>query len=167
MSRPELSLRPLRAGEGLHPLLPDSEFDDFGPRVPPDPPPCRVDDDGAVGIVEDGTVLGTVGWHWVQWGPSRGSRCPMVGIWLAEAARGRGVGTLAQQLVVDLLFRHTTANRVEAHTDVENVAEQRALERAGFTQEGVIRGSQWRNGAYHDGYLYSILRAEWEATQSE
>jgi RimJ/RimL family protein N-acetyltransferase len=91
----------------------------------------------------------------------------MVGIWLAEAARGRGVGTLAQQLVVDLLFRHTTANRVEAHTDVENVSEQRALEKAGFTQEGVIRGSQWRNGSYHDGYLYSILRAEWEATQSE
>ncbi len=85
----------------------------------------------------------------------------MIGIWLTRAARGHGFGTIAQGLAVDLLFRHTTANRVEAHTDVENVAEQRALEKAGFSREGVIRGSQWRNGAYHDGYLYSVLRAEW------
>jgi RimJ/RimL family protein N-acetyltransferase len=125
-----------------------------------------VDEDGHVGIVRDGRVIGTVGWHWVHWGPSQGSRCPMIGIWLAEAERGRGIGTVAQSLVEDLLFQHTTVNRIEAHTDVDNVAEQRALEKAGFTREGVIRGAQWRNGAYHDGYLYSVLRAEWSATRS-
>jgi RimJ/RimL family protein N-acetyltransferase len=47
---------------------------------------------------------------------------------------------------------------VEAHTDIENIAEQRALEAAGFEREGIIRGGQWRHGAYHDGYLYSALR---------
>ena len=52
-------------------------------------------------------------------------------------------------------------NRVEAHTDVENIAEQRALAKAGFTREGTTRGAQWRDGDYHDGYLYSILRADW------
>ena len=58
----------------------------------------------------------------------------MVGIWLSPDVRGQGVGTLAQRLSVDLLFRHQVAtNRVEAHTDVENVAEQRALSKAGFT----------------------------------
>jgi hypothetical protein len=25
----------------------------------------------------------------------------------------------------------------------------------------VTRGAQWREGAYHDGYLYSILRTDW------
>ena len=52
------------------------------------------------------------------------------------------------------------ANRVEAHTDVENVAEQRALEAAGFTREGTTRGAQWRDGAYRDGFLYAILRSD-------
>ena len=56
--------------------------------------------------------------------------------------------------------------RVEAHTDVENVAEQRALSKAGFTREGVVRGAQWRDGAYRDGLLYSILRAEWSRQRS-
>src|SRR6476620_5154438 len=102
----EVTLRALRAGELSYPRTPDSEFDDFGPRTFPDPPPSRVDEDGHVGILRDGEVIGTVGWHWVQWGPSKGSRCPMIGIWLAREARGHGVGTVAQRLVVDLLFRN-------------------------------------------------------------
>jgi RimJ/RimL family protein N-acetyltransferase len=61
---------------------------------------------------------------------------------------------------VDLFFRHTTTNRVEAHTDAGNVAEQRALEAAGFTREGLIRGPQWRGGAYRDGFLYAVLRGD-------
>jgi RimJ/RimL family protein N-acetyltransferase len=43
---------------------------------------------------------------------------------------------------------------------VENIAEQRALERAGFQREGLTRGVQWRDGAYHDGYLYAVLRTD-------
>jgi RimJ/RimL family protein N-acetyltransferase len=160
----DVQLRPLAPGENPEPRTPHSEYDDFGPREPQDPPPSKVDADGAVGVVADGEVVGTVGWHWMQWGPSAGSRNPMLGITLVPAARGRGIGTRAQVLAIDLLFRHTNTNRIEAHTDVTNVAEQRALEKAGFTREGVVRGAQWRDGAYHDGYLYSILRNEW--TQS-
>lgn len=157
-----ISLRALVAGEQPHGPMPESEYDDFGPRPHPDPPPCRIDEDGSIGIIEGDTVVGTVGWHWVQWGPNAGSRCPMIGISLVPSARGRGIGSQAQRLVVDLLFRQTASNRVEAHTDVTNIAEQRALESAGFTREGTVRGAQWRNGAFHDGYLYSILRNEWE-----
>lgn len=157
-----ISLRALVAGEQPHSAVPESEYDDFGPRTHPDPPPSRIDEDGSVGIFEDDQVVGTVGWHWVHWGPNAASRCPMIGISLMPAARGRGVGSDAQRQVVDLLFRQTTSNRVEAHTDVTNIAEQRALETAGFTREGVVRGAQWRNGAFHDGYLYSTLRKEWE-----
>jgi len=39
---------------------------------------------------------------------------------------------------------HTTTNRVEAHVDVDNVAEQRALEATGLRREGI---TAWRNGA--------------------
>ena len=56
------------------------------------------------------------------------------------------------------LLAHTAVNRVEAHTDVDNIAEQRALEGAGFMREGLIRGAQWRDGANRDGYLYAVVR---------
>jgi RimJ/RimL family protein N-acetyltransferase len=43
---------------------------------------------------------------------------------------------------------------------VTNAAEQRALERAGFTREGVLRHAQFREGGFHDLVLYSKLRGE-------
>jgi RimJ/RimL family protein N-acetyltransferase len=84
----------------------------------------------------------------------------MIGIWIRPSARGRGIGRAAQRQLAELFFAHTAVNRVEAHTDVDNLAEQRALEGAGFRQEGMIRGAQWRAGAYRDGYLYAVLRGD-------
>lgn len=78
----------------------------------------------------------------------------MIGIWLKRTARGHGVGAIAQRILVDKLFTETETSRAEAHTDVANLAERRALERAGFTREGMIRGAQWRRGSWHDVYLY-------------
>ena len=48
--------------------------------------------------------------------------------------------------------------RIEAHTDVENIAEQRALEKAGFTREGVLRGVVFRDGRWRDSLSYAVLR---------
>ncbi|SFB77849.1 Protein N-acetyltransferase, RimJ/RimL family [Nocardioides terrae] len=141
----------------------DSPYDSFGPRAPRSSAhdPSLTAELGGLTIADDDAVLGNVSWVWQRWGPNAQSRNPMIGIWLAAAARGRGAGTEAQRQLVDLFFLHTAVNRIEAHTDVENLAEQSALEKVGFRQEGVTRGAQWREGAYHDGFLYSILRADW------
>ncbi len=32
--------------------------------------------------------------------------------------------------------------------------------KAGLMREGVVRGSQFRDGRYNDGYLYGILRTD-------
>lgn len=159
-----ISLRPTRDDDLPHLGGGDSEFDDFGQSSTPTLVGADLDERGRMCIVgPDDLPLGEVSWVWWQWGPNRQSRCPMVGLWVQPTARGRGVGTAALRELVDLLFRHTTTNRVEAHTDVANVAARRALEGAGFAREGIVRGAQWRDGAYHDGHLYSVLRAEWAA----
>ncbi|WP_235736037.1 GNAT family N-acetyltransferase [Nocardioides alcanivorans] len=157
-------LRPLTE-EDL-PLLTgdDVGFDYFGPRAPRlSVPAPDLNDQGGFAVVDvSGRLVGSVSWVWQRWGPNVQSRNPMIGIWLSAPARGRGLGTTAQRQLVDLFFRHTAVNRVEAHTDVENIAEQRALEKVGFTREGTTRGAQWRDGGYRDGHLYSILRNEWQ-----
>lgn len=53
-------------------------------------------------------------------------------------------------------------NRVQAETEITNIAEQRALEKAGFTREGVLRGATFRAGKWHDQVVYGVLRAEIE-----
>ena len=110
--------------------------------------------------LEDGTPVGDLGWFGVPYGPNRRSVAWRIGCTMDVPYRGRGYGSRAQRLLAEHLFATTPSNRVEADTDVENVAEQRALERAGFTREGVTRGAQWRDGAYRDGVLYAILRAD-------
>lgn len=114
------------------------------------------------GVGTSGEVAGQVSWRWQRrrWGPNEGSSCVQIGIWLRPEHRGRGLGSAAQALLVDMLFAHTTTHRVEAYTDVANLAEQRALEKAGFVREGVVRGSQWRVGTHHDGILYAVLRSD-------
>jgi RimJ/RimL family protein N-acetyltransferase len=116
-------------------------------------------DNGGVLIVLHGTDrVGMVDWHKVQTG--RAASNWAIGIVLAPEFRRRGYGSKAHQLLVRYLFAHTPVNRVEAETDITNVAEQRALEKAGFTREGTLRGASFRQGRYRDLVMYSVLRDE-------
>lgn len=107
-----------------------------------------------------GKTVGTISFRQVVYGPHYASRPYSIGITIHPDHRGKGYGVEAQQLLAAYLFQTYPIARVEASTDVTNIAEQRALEKAGFTREGVIRKAQWRAGAWHDLVLYSKLRDE-------
>jgi RimJ/RimL family protein N-acetyltransferase len=108
----------------------------------------------------DDARVGSIQYRAVSYGPGTASRAWMLGIDLIPEARGQGLGTDAQRILAAWLFETTDANRVEASTDVANRAEARALEKAGFTREGLVRGAQFRAGAYHDLVLYGRLRSD-------
>lgn len=118
-------------------------------------------DDGQL-LVETpgGDAAGTVGWRAVDWGTPPHSRCWSIGITLLPEFRGGGLGSAAQRELAGHLFATTAVNRLEATTDVTNTAEQRALAAAGFRQEGVLRGAQFRDGAWHDLLMMARLRSE-------
>jgi RimJ/RimL family protein N-acetyltransferase len=115
------------------------------------------DDSGVLMIARGQERLGYVSWHKFVIPPSY---CWTMGIALEPQARGHGHGTQAHRLLAQYLFAHTTAHRIEADTEAGNVAEQRALEKAGFTREGVLRGVFWRDGAWRDDVVYSLLRTD-------
>lgn len=108
----------------------------------------------------DGAIAGDVSFHQVRYGPNEGSIAYNIGITLAPEYRGNGYGGEAQQLLAAYLFATYPIMRVEASTDITNTAEQRALEKAGFTREGIVRKAQWRGGEWHDLVVYSKLRGE-------
>ena len=141
-----------------------SPFDDYRPAGEAEPEDRRLPRPDGLDelVVTDGhdRPIGTVQWHPVRHGPTAGSLALNIGISLQPAARGRGHGTRAQRQLVAHLLAHHPVHRVEAGTDVDNVAEQRALERAGFTREGVLRGAQWRGGSWHDLVSYAVLRTD-------
>jgi RimJ/RimL family protein N-acetyltransferase len=115
--------------------------------------------DGGTLVVSRGDDrLGLVNWRRQQTTPA--AYCWEIGIALLPEARGHGYGTQAHRLLARYLFAHTTVHRIWAGTEVDNIAEQKALERAGFTREGVMRGAGWRDGAWRDGVTYSLLRTD-------
>jgi RimJ/RimL family protein N-acetyltransferase len=103
-------------------------------------------------------VAGRVSWTRKHWGPPDTSWCWEIGISLKSAFRQRGIGTNAQIQLCAYLFAHTRAMRIQAATDVGNLAEQRSLEKAGFQREGVLRSAQFRDGGWHDMALYATIR---------
>jgi RimJ/RimL family protein N-acetyltransferase len=142
-----------------------SAFNDFG--EPPSPlsrealvaGPLRNEHNGMLMVeTTDGEPIGTVSWHKVRYGPNPQSDAWNIGIELRPAARGRGFGAEAQRQLARYLFENTNVNRVEASTDVENLAEQRSLAKAGYRREGIQRGAQFRAGRYRDLVTYARLR---------
>ncbi len=121
---------------------------------------CLTPTSGTVAIVtDDDTVTGIGLWK------SEGRGTPVgvtyeIGIALVPEHRGRGLGTAAQRLLIDYLLDHTTANRIEAITNGDNHAEQRALEKVGFRREGLMRERSFIGGRYHDVVVYGLLRSE-------
>jgi RimJ/RimL family protein N-acetyltransferase len=141
------------------------EFNDFG--MPRWPVRERIQENGLIDAqggtlmvesVADGSPLGTVSWRQVRYGPTPESVAWNIGISLVPEARGRGFGGEAQRILAAHLFATTPVIRIEAGTDVENFAEQRALEKAGFQKEGVLRRAQYRPGGWHDLVIYSCIR---------
>lgn len=138
--------------------LADGLFD-----VDSDPRPLPVGAEGGAFTVRDlehGEALGAVSWVATLHGPSYPCLAYDIGIVLVPDARGRGVGTAAQRLLLEFLFTYTDVHRIEAATDVANLAEQRCLERIGMRREGVLRGAQLRGGERRDVILFAVLRDE-------
>jgi [ribosomal protein S5]-alanine N-acetyltransferase len=162
-----VSLRPIRQDElmGLLRMALDpvacGEFQWFGFRLPlAKQLERRWGEDGLIGGEQSflAVLVDDVAAGWVSWRPSGPFGNFEIGISLFPEHRGHGVGTEAQRQLVEYLFSTTLAHRLQAGTEVDNTAEQRALERVGFRSEGVQRGLHFRAGRWRDSVMYGLLR---------
>jgi len=101
--------------------------------------------DVAAGTEPDSEPAGLVSYRKRQYGAQ--AFCWEIGIALLPEWRGQSIGWRAQAIFCSYLFKNTPA-------------EQRSLEKAGFTLEGIIRAAEFRAGQWRDGYLYSRLRTD-------
>ncbi len=100
--------------------------------------------------------VGVVDVHFVREGLVR------LEIQLAGSCQGRGLGSTVLRLVRDYLLENEPVVRLEAETDVENVAAQKMLERCGFHAEGVLGRYRFHHGRYHDLENEPVVRLEAE-----
>ncbi|ABL81685.1 MULTISPECIES: GNAT family protein [unclassified Nocardioides] len=76
--------------------------------------------------------------------------------------QGRGLATESVSALLDICFGHLGLHRVVAGCTVENRASWRLMERLGMRREAhTVQSGLHRDGTWHDGYMYAMLRAEW------
>lgn len=107
----------------------------------------------------DGELVGTVSLKAPVWHMGHAEISYMVG----ERHHGRGIGTRAVALLVDLVFEGTDLHRLFALVAAENHPSRRLLARLGFVEEGVLREHFRIGERLVDEVVYGLLRREWPA----
>lgn len=107
----------------------------------------------------EGVHIGNVGLHSIDWK----NRNAEFGIAIGEKAYwGQGYGTDAARTILSLAFGEMNLHRVFLRVDANNPRGIRCYEKAGFQREGTLRQVVFKDGAYHDQYMMSILKSEFE-----
>lgn len=81
-----------------------------------------------------------------------------IGLVMCENERGKNLGTSITKTVVNYLFSNYDIARIQADTDINNIAAQKVLEKAGFIKEGIMSKYRFHHGKYNDSALYAITK---------
>ena len=118
---------------------------------------CAADRGFVCAMLLDGAIVGVVGYNTIR----RPSRIAELGYWLAAGATGRGLMTRSCRALIDYAFGELDLNKVEIRAAVGNRRSRAVPERLGFTQEGVLRQTEWLYDHLVDHVVYGLLRSEW------
>jgi RimJ/RimL family protein N-acetyltransferase len=115
--------------------------------------------DAAVFAVTELATGGLAG-EALLWGLDLHNRSAHLGLALRPACRGRGLGGDTVRMLCRYGFAIRGLHRLQLETLPDNHAMMAAAERAGFTREGVTRGSSWVNGRWMDDVIFGLLDTE-------
>ena len=108
-------------------------------------------------IVVDGEAVGSIS---LTLGSDVYRRSAELGYWLGEPFWGRGIMTAVVTAMCREGFGTWDIVRIHAEPFARNAASRRVLEKAGFTLEGTLRQSVYKNGEMLDSCIYALLREE-------
>ena len=109
----------------------------------------------AYAITVDGALAGSIGAFRQQ---NIHRQTAELGYYLAEEYWGRGIMTDAIRQLCGIVFQTSDILRIFAEPFSYNTGSRRALEKAGFTCEGLMKNNAVKNGRVQDMALYSLTR---------
>lgn len=112
----------------------------------------------SLGIEVDGAVVGGIS---LMPGHDVERVSAEIGYWIGRAYWGRGIATGAIRGATGHAFHALGLQRVFAVPFTRNGASVRALEKAGYVREGVMRHSALKDGKLLDQYLYAAYADRW------
>ena len=86
-----------------------------------------------------------------------------IGYWIEKSMRGKGIASIATSLITDYGFTTIGFRRIDGLADVENLASQKVLMKAGFEKEGILRNKVTReDGRQIDMALFAATNTGWK-----
>jgi ribosomal-protein-serine acetyltransferase len=110
-----------------------------------------------LGIFRNGKVVGSIGFVNFDWKAMKTE----IGYWISHDEEGKGIVSAAARQLIDFAFRELDINRIEIRCSALNTRSAAIPKRLGFTREGLLRQSEFRNGQLHDFEIYGLLASEW------
>lgn len=91
----------------------------------------------------------------------RDDDCAEVGFLFAPEAQGKGYGRESLAALCEYAFNDGGIRRLVATVTAGNLASRHLLEKTGFVLEGELREAWWLAGAWHNDWLFGLLRHEY------
>ena len=73
-----------------------------------------------------------------------------------------GIATEGIRILAEYLFLYRGLNKIYAQTGAFNKGAVKLLEKLGFKKDATLRQHYYYKGEFHDGFIYSLLRFEFE-----
>lgn len=86
------------------------------------------------------------------------SKTGEIGYWLAEEFWGRGIMNTAISKVCKIVFDEYDIIRIHAEPFADNIGSRKALEKAGFILEGIMKNNVIKNNKILDSCMYAKLK---------
>lgn len=115
----------------------------------------------AITDARSGTYLGGCGLN----GLDAEHRIANLGYWVATSMTRRGVATSATKLLARFGFEELGLKRIGVVIAVPNKASRRVAEKAGATQEGVLRNALFVRDLMYDSVVFSFIPEDFKISE--
>jgi [ribosomal protein S5]-alanine N-acetyltransferase len=116
-------------------------------------PPCNF------AIISDNTITGNIG---IVAKDNIHRKNVELGYFISEKYWGQGIATRAIKAATSYAFRNFDIVRVYAETFADNTGSRRALEKAGFNLEAILKHYVIKNSTIKDSCIYSVLKEDFK-----
>ena len=118
---------------------------------------CKEDDEHKIcrAIVIGGKAVGSIGIHFQE---DVYRKSAEIGYFLGEPYWGKGIMTRAIKEMCELIFCSYDIVRIYAQPYAYNIASRKALEKAGFVLEGILKSSVIKCGNIIDSCMYALIK---------
>jgi len=120
--------------------------------------------DIVLGIMVDGSLIGTIGLHTIDWRHRTATTGTLIG---EKTCWGKGYGTEAKMLLLHYAFNTLNLRKICSSVLAFNERSLRYALKCGYAEEGRRREHHFRDGRYWDEILLAVFRDDWQPLWEE